>query len=199
MMIPENAADRGAAGKPGTGGRTRWPRPAATGPARQAGSGPPAHPEAAGTATAGQPGIRIPPFVARGDWSVPAAWPLQDSLELGAFDSAVPWARLHARHVLGEWGLASLGDSAELIVTELITNAVTASRALAQALPVRLWLASDLAWLLIAVGDPSTQPPVRLDTGDDSESGRGLILVEAMSSQWGWFRRRPGKYVWALL
>ena len=55
-------------------------------------------------------------------------WPLQDFLELGALVSAVPCARLHARQVLWEWGIGNLGDSAELLVTELITNAVRASR-----------------------------------------------------------------------
>ena len=70
-------------------------------------------------------------------------WPLQDFLELGALVSAVLCARLHARHVLREWGLARLGDSTELLVAELVTNAVQASRAAAQASSVRLWLLSD--------------------------------------------------------
>lgn len=198
MTIPENAADQGAAGEPVNGGKSPSPRPAVTGHARQDGSGPPAAPEGA-AARAGEPGMRIPPYLTRGGRSVPAAWPLRDFLELGAFDSAVPCARLHARQLLREWGLAGLGQTAGLIVSELITNAVTASAALAQAFPVRLWLASDLAWLLIVVWDASPQPPVRLNADDESESGRGLILVDSMSSQWGWSPRRPGKCVWALV
>ena len=50
-------------------------------------------------------------------------WPLTSNLELGALASAVPCARLHARLVLLEWGLAHIADDAELIVSELTTNA----------------------------------------------------------------------------
>ena len=127
-------------------------------------------------------------------------WPLQDFLELGALAGAVPCARLHARQVLWEWGvLRSLGEGAELLVTELVTNAVKASRAMTQAFPVRLWLASDSAQVLILVSDASPEPPVRMDTSDEAENGRGLMLVEAISEQWGWYFREDndGKFVWA--
>jgi anti-sigma regulatory factor (Ser/Thr protein kinase) len=125
-------------------------------------------------------------------------WPLQDFLELGALAGAVPCARLHARQVLWEWGFR-LGENAELLVTELVTNAVKASRAMTQAFPVRLWLASDSAQVLILVSDASPQPPVRMDTSDEAENGRGLMVVEAISEQWGWYFRegKDGKVVWA--
>ena len=128
-------------------------------------------------------------------------WLLKDFLELGALAGAVPCARLHTRQVLWEWKLRSLGENAELLVTELVTNAVKASRAMTQAFPVRLWLASDSARVLILVWDASLQPPVRMDTSDEAENGRGLMLVEAISEQWGWYFREgnDGKAVWALL
>ena len=128
-------------------------------------------------------------------------WPLQDFLELGALAGAVPCARLHARQVLWEWGLRSLGENAELLVTELVTNAVKASRAMTQAFPVRLWLVSDSAQILILVWDASPQPPVRMDTSDEAENGRGLMLVEAISEQWGWYfcEDNDGKFVWAIV
>ena len=128
-------------------------------------------------------------------------WPLQDFLEFGALVSAVPCARLHARQVLWEWGLASLGESAELLVTELIANAVKASQVVAQASPVRLWLVSDRAQILILVWDASPQPPVPIDTSGDAENGRGLMLVEAISKKWGWYCRDDsgGKFVWAVV
>lgn len=127
-------------------------------------------------------------------------WPLQDFLELGALASAVPCARVHARQVLWEWRLTSLGESAELLVTELITNAVKASRAVTQTSSVRLWLMSDLAQILILVWDASPQPPVRINASRETENGRGLILVEAISEQWGWYDRddSDGKFVWAI-
>ena len=60
-------------------------------------------------------------------------WPLHSFLELGALPGAVPCARLHARHLLWEWGLAALTDSTELVVSELVTNAIRASRITGQA------------------------------------------------------------------
>ena len=127
-------------------------------------------------------------------------WPLRDFLELGALVSAVPCARLHARQVLWEWGIGNLGDSAELLVTELITNAVRASREMTRASAVRLWLLSDSAQILILVWDASPQPPVLMGVTDEAEHGRGLMLVEAVSQQWGWYSREDGdgKFVWAI-
>ena len=127
-------------------------------------------------------------------------WPLQDFLELGALFSAVPCARLHARQVLWEWGIGNLGDSAELLVTELITNAVRASREAGEVSAVRLWLLSDSAQILILVWDASPRPPVLTDARDEGEHGRGLMLVDAVSEQWGWYSREDsdGKFVWAI-
>ena len=68
-------------------------------------------------------------------------WPLQDFLELGALPGAVPSARLHARSILWEWGLIPLlTDAVEQVVSELVTNSVTAARVMPQIQPVRLWL-----------------------------------------------------------
>jgi hypothetical protein len=52
-----------------------------------------------------------------------APWPLQTLLELGAFPSAVPCARGYVRTVALEWGLPDLADTAELLASELVTNA----------------------------------------------------------------------------
>ena len=163
-----------------------------TGPAAAAGSrdDPPAS----------RAGVRIPPFITRQRHGMNQWWPLQDFLELGALVSAVPCARLHARQVLWEWGIGNLGDSAELLVTELITNAVTASRETGRDSAVRLWLLSDSAQILILVWDASPRPPVLTDASDEAEHGRGLMLVDAVSEQWGWYPREDsdGKFVWAI-
>jgi anti-sigma regulatory factor (Ser/Thr protein kinase) len=150
--------------------------------------------------SAGGAGLRIPPFMTRQGRDLSDRWPLQDFLELGALLSAVPCARLHARHVLREWGIGHLGDSTELVVTELATNAVRASRELAQA-AVRLWLLSDAAQILILVWDASPQPPVVLGVTREAEQGRGLMLVEAVSEQWSWTACADGggKFVWAIV
>jgi anti-sigma regulatory factor (Ser/Thr protein kinase) len=127
--------------------------------------------------------------------------PLQDFLELAALPGAVPCARLHARQVLWEWGYGDLNDRAELLVSELVTNAVAASAELARAAAVGLWLLSDRARILILVRDASPGAPVGQDPGLDAENGRGLLLVDAVSSRWGWYpdAAGTGKIVWAEL
>jgi hypothetical protein len=114
-------------------------------------------------------------------------WPLHDTLTLGALADAVPLARAHLRQLLSGWGQTELSPDAGVVVSELVTNAVAASRErrLAAA-PVLLWLGSDSYCLLLAVADVSPRPPVRLNLGPDAEGGRGLALVEALSSRWGW-------------
>lgn len=183
------------------GSNSPGPRPAATMHTWPARSWPPAVPGSRDAPPASRAGVRIPPFMTRQGHGTNGLWPLQDFLEFGALVSAVPCARLHARHVLWEWGMASVGESAELLVTELITNAVKASRAMTQVFPVRLWLVSDRAQILILVWDASPQPPVRADVSGEAENGRGLVLVEAISEQWGWYCRDDsgGKFVWAIV
>jgi anti-sigma regulatory factor (Ser/Thr protein kinase) len=103
--------------------------------------------------------------------------------------------------ILREWRLTSLGDSAELIVSELLTNASLASRQLEWPV-VQLTLASDGMHLVIFVRDFAPGTPVPRHASDEQESGRGLMLVEAISSRFGWHRPEdgtPGKVVWAVL
>jgi hypothetical protein len=114
-------------------------------------------------------------------------WPLRDTLILGALADAVPSARAHLRQLLSGWGQAEVGPDAAVVVSELVTNSVVASAALRlAAAPVLVWLGSDRHCLLLAVADASARPPVRLNLGPDAEGGRGLALVEAFSSRWGW-------------
>jgi len=92
-----------------------------------------------------------------------------------------------------------VSDSVEILVSELVTNAIHASWALDQAFPVRLWLLSDKAQVLILVWDANPRPPIRMDTDENAESGRGLLLVETISDQWGTCAiDAGGKAVWAL-
>jgi anti-sigma regulatory factor (Ser/Thr protein kinase) len=125
-------------------------------------------------------------------------WPLRSHLELGAFPTAVPCARLHARHIALEWSLPTLAETTELVVSELTTNAVRASQGLVSPV-IRLWLASDHQRLLIRVWDGTDQMPVRQETSPNSECGRGLLLVESLSADWGSYRKAGGKVVWAMI
>jgi anti-sigma regulatory factor (Ser/Thr protein kinase) len=128
-------------------------------------------------------------------------WPLQDFIELGALPGAVPCARLHARQLLWEWGLTRLSESIELLVSELVTNAMQASRAMEPITPLRLWLLTDKTRIKILVWDASPQPPARMSISGDAESGRGLLLVETISDRWDWYfpQDTGGKVVWAEL
>lgn len=152
----------------------------------------------------GEPDFRvgIAPFLALRNKSRAGQHPLQSFLELGAFPSAVPCARLHVRQMLWEWGLRGLADSAELLVSELLTNAVQVSVANSQGSSVRLWLLAGATRVLILVWDASELSPAGMNTGEDDENGRGLLLVESISAGWGWYFpdwESGGKVVWALL
>ncbi len=111
-------------------------------------------------------------------------WPLRDAIEFGPLPGAVPCARLHTRLLLAEWGLTGLTGQAEVVVSELVTNAVAASRQLPWISPVRLWLYADTARVLIAVWDANPQLPTRAGADELAESGRGLLLVESLSAGW---------------
>jgi anti-sigma regulatory factor (Ser/Thr protein kinase) len=128
-------------------------------------------------------------------------WPLRDALILGAVADAVPSARAHLRQLLAEWGRDELGPDAGVVVSELVTNAVAASGQLSVTVaPVLVWLVSDSHWLLVAVADASPLPPLRLNLEPAAEYGRGLALVEAFSSRWGWHPVNVAglvKVVWA--
>jgi hypothetical protein len=129
-------------------------------------------------------------------------WPHRSYLELAAMLTAPPCARLHAKARLAEWGLASLSDDAELIVSELTTNALMTSGSSGGYPPViRLWLLSDTSRLVIVVWDGSLRPPALTNAPVAAEHGRGLQIVAAVSSDWGWYGRPDigGKCVWAVI
>src|SRR5215471_8442137 len=140
-----------------------------------------------------------------------ASWPLRSHLELGALPSAVPCARLHAKQVLWEWGLDALAEAVELIVSELVTNGVQASEGMTGSRcrgrwvpgvpPVGLWLCSDKQSVLVQVWDGNDRRPERKEVDLEAVGGRGLLLVEALSAEWGTYapERSSGKVVSALI
>jgi anti-sigma regulatory factor (Ser/Thr protein kinase) len=133
-------------------------------------------------------------------------FPRRSSLLLGALPSAVPCARLHTRQVLWEWGLSEVAEVAELLLSELVTNAVQAARANVNDMSVNVHLSANRDRLLIEVWDGNVQPPVLHEPENDfpaldAESGRGLFLVETLSERWGWYptRNPEGKVTWCEL
>jgi PAS domain S-box-containing protein len=96
--------------------------------------------------------------------------------------------------VLRDWDLAECIDTAELLVSEIVTNAIRYARA-PGALVVRR--AADAIY--IEVSDSDGQVPRILHPSDEEEHGRGMILVEALAAQWGTRPTHTGKTVWCQL
>jgi anti-sigma regulatory factor (Ser/Thr protein kinase) len=128
-------------------------------------------------------------------------WPRQTHLDLAALPSAVPCARGHVRAVATEWGLANLADTAELLASEMVTNAVQASDRLkiTDTLVVRITVSTDRETLVIRVWDSSDSMPVSQEAEPDDDRGRGLMIIDALSAGWGLYREADGKVVWATI
>ncbi|MEU3774826.1 SpoIIE family protein phosphatase [Streptomyces sp. NPDC032472] len=99
-------------------------------------------------------------------------------------------ARRFARRALTRWGLEELEDSVELLVSEVVTNAV---RYAERPVTLRL-LRTDV--LRCEVGDDSPQLPRQRRARETDEGGRGLFLVNRMARRWGATRLSSGKVVW---
>jgi serine phosphatase RsbU (regulator of sigma subunit)/anti-sigma regulatory factor (Ser/Thr protein kinase) len=106
----------------------------------------------------------------------------------------VPRARRLVRRQLADWGLPAVAGTAELLVSEIVTNAVRH----APGGPVELRLVRADA-LLCEVTDTGQELPVLLDAGPADEAGRGLAVLSRLAHAWGTSRSRgtgPGKTVW---
>ncbi|MGA5424294.1 SpoIIE family protein phosphatase [Streptomyces lavendulocolor] len=99
-------------------------------------------------------------------------------------------ARRLARRALARWDLEDLSDSVELLVSEVVTNAV---RYAERPVTLRL-LRTDV--LRCEVGDDSPQLPRQRRARDTDEGGRGLFLVNRLARRWGATRLSTGKVVW---
>ncbi|WP_369225918.1 ATP-binding protein [Streptomyces sp. R39] len=107
---------------------------------------------------------------------------------------SVPVARHLVRKALDDWKLHSLGDTAELVVTELVTNSVRHARSTTIRVTVRRLAGGTVQ---VAVIDMSHDMPVLLPPTEDAEDGRGLAVIDAVSTQWGTDLLPWGKRVWA--
>lgn len=90
---------------------------------------------------------------------------------------------------------------AELLTSELVTNAVQAVRRIGEPDPphVGLTVAVKEAVVEVTVWDADPCPPVVGAPGPDAESGRGLVLVDELAIAWNWYPCQGGKAVWAQL
>ncbi|MEE1756319.1 SpoIIE family protein phosphatase [Streptomyces sp. SP18CS02] len=105
-------------------------------------------------------------------------------------DAAPGRARRLARRALARWDLEELSDSVELLVSEVVTNAV---RYAERPVTLRL-LRTDV--LRCEVGDDAPQLPRQRRARDTDEGGRGLFLVNRLARRWGATRLSTGKVVW---
>ncbi|MBV9092930.1 MAG: ATP-binding protein [Streptosporangiaceae bacterium] len=141
---------------------------------------------------------------------VPSAWwetPAVITRALSARPEEARTARLFVRELLGCWGLEALADDAEMIVDELVVNAVLHGTGAALTRPgspgattvLRLCMLRRAGEVMVAVVDPGNETPAPRTPGLAGESGRGLQIVDALSHVWGWSPLGHGKAVWAVL
>ncbi|MEU6177431.1 ATP-binding protein [Streptomyces coeruleorubidus] len=129
------------------------------------------------------------------------AEPWEYSLSIPRDPRAVTVCRRTLRLILTLHGLIRLADTAELLATELISNAVLHTKG-----PALLRVRWSTGVLRIGAWDANPEPPEppgTLTCLTDAESGRGLALVRACSDLWGWQPlardANRGKYVWCEL
>ncbi|MGP4085541.1 SpoIIE family protein phosphatase [Streptomyces sp. KR55] len=111
--------------------------------------------------------------------------------EFPADPAVVTQARAAVDRQLDLWGLEEVAFATELIVSELVTNAIRYAGG-----PVGLRLIRD-ATLICEVTDPSNSQPRLRRARTTDEGGRGLFLVAQLSSRWGSRYGQRGKTVWA--
>jgi anti-sigma regulatory factor (Ser/Thr protein kinase) len=106
-------------------------------------------------------------------------------------------ARNYVKTALGNHDLSYLAEDVEAVTSELVANAVR--HAQPETVDVDLLLLKDDAGsLVVLVFDLCARPPIRRDPTRDAEQGRGLVMVEALATRWGWIPQNPGKAVFAL-
>ncbi len=101
-------------------------------------------------------------------------------------------ARRFLRDTLRDWDAATYTDTAELVLTELVTNAILHAKT---DIVVRVDLSSDV--LRLEVVDHSLRQPIARHYSAEATTGRGLALVDALTRRWGVEPEQAGKTVWA--
>lgn len=113
-------------------------------------------------------------------------------LELEQDPSAVGRARQFVRACCKDWGAEDPEDVASLVVSELVTNALHHAKG-----PVTLFVARRLDRIVVSVTDGSTEDAEVEIAGPLEEAGRGMLLVQSLTTAWGEQALPGGKRVWA--
>ncbi|WP_371583269.1 SpoIIE family protein phosphatase [Streptomyces sp. NBC_01314] len=113
------------------------------------------------------------------------------TLDLPSDPAVISEARAFASDQLAAWGLDEMAFTTELVVSELVTNAIRYGKS-----PVRLRMILE-STVTCEVSDASgTTPHLRRARAFD-EGGRGLLLVAQLTERWGTRHHREGKVIWA--
>ncbi|MEU4096473.1 SpoIIE family protein phosphatase [Streptomyces sp. NPDC026673] len=105
--------------------------------------------------------------------------------------ATVAQARHHTTTQLTAWGLEETAFTTELLVSELVTNAIRYGKP-----PIRLRLIHNTTALIIEVTDTSNTTPHLRRARTYDEGGRGLLLVAQLAQQWGTRHHPRGKTIW---
>ncbi len=106
-------------------------------------------------------------------------------------------ARNYVKAALGNHDLGYLAEDIGAVTSELVANAIRHAQAKTVDVDLLL-LKNDADSLVVVVFDPCARPPARCESIPAAEQGRGLVVVEALATRWGWVPQNPGKAVFAL-
>jgi anti-sigma regulatory factor (Ser/Thr protein kinase) len=101
-------------------------------------------------------------------------------------------ARQMSLSVVRRWGLPQLADTVELLVSELVGNAVRHTGARTFGLRMK----RRRGWVRVEVRDPSRALPCLMPVREMDVSGRGLFLVDKLADRWGVDLQARGKITW---
>ncbi|MDX3310753.1 ATP-binding protein [Streptomyces sp. ME08-AFT2] len=111
-------------------------------------------------------------------------------------EEAASLRRLMRLH-LGLWGLPGVIETAQLCVTEMLSNVITH---VGPGTPTTLSVSMNGGHVRIEIQDPDTRAlPTLLQAGAESEGGRGMALIDAMAVRWGVEPRADRKVTWCEL
>ena len=109
-------------------------------------------------------------------------------------DHSAAVGRCFVRDVLLSWALSELVDTAVLLASELITNAVLHGRS-----ELELTIEISSTGVKVSAADMNSRRPVRQSTDPMALDGRGIAIVDLLASQWGVTATENGKVVWFCL
>lgn len=122
------------------------------------------------------------------------------AVRLARHRSSVPRARALSQAVLGDWGVdQEVQETAELVLSELITNALKVRTPRDRHIGLRIVRPAPDGWLRLEVSDGGGGVPAMRVPGEEETGGRGLVLVDALAQRWGYDAHADGrgKTVWA--